>query len=234
MTLTSSEKNEVGKSMDSPFVVRTAKEDTELDEETRRSLLISFIKEDDQLMEILRGLRTLSLPDWRLVSGAIYQTVWNRLTDRPQGHGIKDYDIAYFEPEDRSWEAEDAAIRMVDEAFPAWKGRIEVRNQARVHLWYPERFGGAYPELKSTDESLDNYMCTTHAIAARLETDDTISIAAPFGLSDIFSLTIRPCHHIESNRTLYAEKARRMSRLWPELKVLDWETGEPVRPELLT
>ncbi|WP_319497190.1 nucleotidyltransferase family protein [uncultured Cohaesibacter sp.] len=215
--------------MDSPFVVRKDKDDEALDEQTRRSLLIRFIREDDQLMEILEGLRTLDLPDWRLVSGAIYQTVWNRLTGRPQGHGIKDYDVAYHDPADRSWEAEDAVIAQVDEALAAWKGRIEVRNQARVHLWYPEKFGGAYPELSSTDESLEFYMCTTHAVAVRLERDDSLSIASPYGLEDIFALTIRPCHRLESNRAHYAEKARRMSRLWPELKILDWETGEPVR-----
>ena len=219
--------------MDSPFVVRKDEKEETLDEGARRDLLIQLVRQDDQLMELLAGLRALDLPDWRLVSGAIYQTVWNRLTGRPQGHGIKDYDIAYFEPEDRSWDAEDRVIRMVDEALPLWQGRMEVRNQARVHLWYEKKFGGPYPELKCTDESLEHYMCTTHAVAVRLEADDSLSVAAPFGLEDIFSLTIRPCHALESNRTHYAEKARRMSRLWPELKILDWETGEPVRPEQL-
>ena len=76
-------------------------------------------------------------------------------------------------------------------------------------------------------------MCTTHAVAVRLEEDDSLSIAAPFGLEDIFALTIRPCHKIAGNQKHYGEKARRMARLWPELKVLDWETSEPVRPESL-
>ena len=219
--------------MDSPFLVRNVLTDDTPDEAERRFLLAQFVREYDQLMEILTGLRDLDLPDWRLVSGAIYQTVWNRLTGKPQGHGIKDYDIAYFDASDRSYEAEDVIIKQVDTALPQWAGRMEVRNQARVHLWYPERFGGAYPELRNTDESLENYMCTTHAVAVRLEPDDAISIAAPFGLGDIFSLTIRPCTKLATNRRHYGEKARRMCSLWPELKVLDWETGEPVRPELL-
>ena len=219
--------------MESPFVMRKGNESEALNEEQRQTLLVRFIREDSQLMKMLEALRMLDLPDWRLVSGAIYQTVWNRLTGRAQGHGIKDYDVAYFDASDRSWDAEDAVIKRVEEALPAWKGRIEVRNQARVHLWYREKFGGVYPELRSTDESLENYMCTTHAVAVRLEVDDTMSVAAPFGLEDIFALTIRPCHALESNRTHYAEKARRMTRLWPELRVLHWETGEAVRPEFL-
>ncbi len=217
--------------MHSPFTIRTDNDSPELSEEDRRFLLGRMIADDDHLMELLRALRELNLPDWRLVSGAIYQTVWNCLTGRPRGHGIKDYDIAYFDDRDLSYDAEDAVIKRVDKALPSWQGRIEVRNQARVHLWYPERFGGAYPQLSSTDQSLENYMCTTHAVAVRLEADDTLSIAAPFGLSDIFSLTIRPCHTLATNRQLYGEKAKRMLGNWPELSVLHWETGEPVRPD---
>ena len=214
--------------MESPNLVRKS-EDDRLDEEGRRFLLAKLVREDDQLMEILTALRDLDLPDWRLSSGAVYQTVWNRLTGKPQGHGIKDYDVAYFDPSDRSYEAEDKVIKRVDEALPHWKGRIEVRNQARVHLWFPDRFGSDYPALTCTDESLEYYAAKTHAVAVRLEASDEISIAAPYGLEDIFSLTIRPCAKLPRNNSHYMEKARRMSRLWPELKVLDWDTEEPMR-----
>ncbi len=61
------------------------------------------------LMQVLITVRDLDLPDWRLFSGAIYQTVWNALTGRDAGYGIKDYDIGYFDP-DTSWDAEDRAI----------------------------------------------------------------------------------------------------------------------------
>nr|WP_321442597.1 nucleotidyltransferase family protein [uncultured Cohaesibacter sp.] len=219
--------------MESPHLVKADAEESKLSEQERRFLLAQFVLEDESLMEILNGLRDIDLPDWRLVSGAIYQTVWNRLTGQPQGYGIKDYDVAYFDASDRSYEAEDGVIKRVEAARPKWQGRIEVRNQARVHLWYPERFGGPYPELKRTDESLENYMCTTHAVAVRLEADDSLSIAAPFGLEDIFSLTIRPCRRLPTNRTHYAEKARRMARHWPQLRILDWETEEPIRLDQL-
>ena len=219
--------------MQSPDLVQ-ANDEAPLDEESRLFLLRTFIKEDEALMDLLAGLRALALPDWRLVSGAIYQTIWNRLTGNPSGYGIKDYDVAYFDASDLSYEAEDRVIIRAEAALPKWAGRIEVRNQARVHLWYLERFGGPYPQLRSTDESLENYMCTTHAVAVRLEADDCLSVAAPFGLEDIFSLTIRPCKALATNRTNYAQKARRMARLWPELRILDWETGEPVCPDQLS
>lgn len=53
---------------------------------------------------ILDRLSTLTLPDAWLVSGSVFQTVWNALTGRQALHGIKDYDVFYFDP-DTSWEA---------------------------------------------------------------------------------------------------------------------------------
>src|SRR5476649_601354 len=79
--------------------------------------LDGMVRASPSLMTVLRTLRDLSLPDWRIGSGAVFQTVWNALTGRPPDHGIKDYDALYFDP-DTSWEAEDAVIRRVAAAFP--------------------------------------------------------------------------------------------------------------------
>ena len=89
------------------------------------------------LMHLLERLRSLGLPQWRLVAGCLYQTVWNVLTDRPRGTGIKDYDLIYHDGADLSWEAEDAVIRHVAAATRDCVGPVEARNQARVHLWFP-------------------------------------------------------------------------------------------------
>jgi len=42
---------------------------------------------------VLERLPQLGVADCWLVSGALFQTAWNVLTDRPSEHGIKDYDI---------------------------------------------------------------------------------------------------------------------------------------------
>ncbi len=58
-------------------------------------------------MRVLESLRDLDVPDAWLVSGALYNCVWNRLTGRPSFHGVNDIDIIYFDASDLSWEAED-------------------------------------------------------------------------------------------------------------------------------
>ena len=99
-------------------------------------------------MRLLRSVRRIRLPQWRLVAGCLYQTVWNVLTGRARGTGIRDYDLIYFD-EDLSWAAEAAAIRRVAAAARGCVGPVEARNQARVHLWFESRFGSPYLRLSS-------------------------------------------------------------------------------------
>ena len=80
-------------------------------DQRRRFELI--IRADPGLTRLLSVLRELALPQWRLVAGCLYQTVWNVLMGRPRGTGINDYDVIYFDDCDLSWSAEDAVIRRV-------------------------------------------------------------------------------------------------------------------------
>jgi hypothetical protein len=143
------------------------------------------------LMRVLTAVRDLELPDPLVFSGAIYQTVWNDLTARPPSYGIKDYDVGYFE-QNLSLEAEDRVIRAVAAAFEApIRDRVEVRNQARVHLWFPSKFGAPYEPLQDTAEALTRFVCPAFAVGVRLEPDDEIVVAAPFGLDDVFAMRLR-------------------------------------------
>lgn len=191
------------------------------DPDTQQSVLIDIVRAQPHLMRILEGMRTLGLPDPLLASGAIYNTVWNVLTHRPPLTGIKDADVAYFDARDRSYEAEDAIIRKAQAAFSDLPIPVEVRNQARVHLWFPEKFGMAYPELSHSAEMLLYFATKTHAVAVRLEDDGAISTHAPFGLDDIFAFRITPNTRLD-NASTHAEKAARAKRIWPELTVTDW------------
>ena len=105
------------------------------------------------------------LPDWLVFSGAVYQPVLNHLTGRAPDYGIKDYDLAYFDAADLSYEAEDAVIRRVRAAFDEpLKSAVEVRNQARVHLWFEAKFGEAYTALAGAAEALERFTSATFAV----------------------------------------------------------------------
>jgi len=172
-----------------------------------------IIRSDPNLTHVLECLREAALPGWRVVSGCLYQTVWNVLTGRPHGTGIRDIDVIYFDDGDLSWEAEDAVIHRVTAPGP-----LEIRNQARVHLWYERRFGAPSTPLRSADESLSRYPVTVQAVGARLEHDGRLDVIAPFGIDDVFAMVMRPNPRFPHPAT-FAAKVARARAIWPEITV---------------
>jgi hypothetical protein len=72
------------------------------------------------------------------------------------------------------------------------RSKVEVRNQARVHLWFEAKFGEPYTPLSCTAQALQCFASATFAVGVRLESDDRLHIEAPFGLADLFALRLRP------------------------------------------
>ena len=187
---------------------------------TLEDRLVAIVRSDADLIHVLTTVRALGLPDWRIFSGAVYQSVWNALTGRPAGYGRKDFDLGYFDP-DTSWEAEDVIIKHVAAAFDEpFASAVEVRNQARVPIWFPARFGEPYDPIDCTDAALERFVAPAFAVGIRLEADDAISIAAPLGLEDIFALTLRPNPKRSVARDWDRVVARARDR-WPELVVIE-------------
>lgn len=192
------------------------------EESERLNCLAGILAEIPHVMEILQCLKDQNLKDSWLVSGGIYQTVWNVMTGRPLKHGIKDYDVIYFDGSDLSYEAEDKVIRTIQTALPELGGLVEVRNQARVHLWYEQKFGRPYRPLDCAMDSLTTYAARTHAVAARLDDECRMVIHAPFGLANLFAMRLVP-NYCQPNPETYTEKAARMKVLWPELDIVPWD-----------
>lgn len=167
---------------------------------------------------ILERLPALALPDAWLVSGALFQTVWNVLTARAPDHGIRDYDVFYFDG-DLSWEAEDAAIARTKALFADVPGDIEIRNQARVHLWYEEKFGAPYPPLSCATDGIDRFLMHNAQVGIRA-TRGGYDVYAPRGFDDIANRVVRPNRTANFQDALFLEKAVRWKNLWPELTIV--------------
>jgi uncharacterized protein len=167
---------------------------------------------------LLDELIELALPDAWIVSGCLVQTVWNVATGRPTGYGINDYDVFYFDP-DLSFEAEDRVIGALRHSSDRLGVRIEVRNQARVHLWYPHKHGRPYPALERATDGIDRFLTRNTQVAIRRGRDGE-RIYAPAGLDDIPKLIVRPNLTPNFSAEAYRVKAARWIALWPELTVL--------------
>lgn len=187
---------------------------------TDSNRLAAIVRNDPDLMTVLKTVRGLGLNDWLIFSGAVYQSVWNDLTGRAPGYGVKDFDLGYYDA-DVSWDAEDAVIKRVAEAFDEpLRSRVEARNQRRVSEWFPAKFGEPYPPISHTSEALTRFVAPAFAVGIRLENDDQITVIAPFGLDDVFNMVIRP----NPNRTPAKDWSQVTSRAlerWPELTIVD-------------
>jgi uncharacterized protein len=187
-----------------------------------RDRLERIVRTDAQLVRLLDAAREVNLPQWRLVAGCIYQTVWNRLTGRPPATGINDYDLIYYDDGDLSKEAELAAEQRVRGRLPELPAPVEVRNQARVHSWFQDDFGIPYSPLSCADEAITRYASKTHAVGVRLTAKGLLDVYAPFGLEDIFDMIVRPNYALPDNKPTHDRKAARAKAVWPEVTVIDW------------
>ena len=189
-----------------------------MSEAEHRDRLEAILRATPSMMRVLETARELDLPDWLIFSGAVYQRVLNHLTGRDPDYGIKDYDLGYFDASDISYEAEDVVIRRAAATFAApFDKLVEVRNQARVHVWFEGKFGEPYAPLKSSSEALERFVSATFAVGVRLEPGGRMIIIAPFGLADLFALRMRP--NPIRNTGGFDRTAAGLKSRWPELTV---------------
>ena len=112
----------------------------------------------------------------------------------------------------------DAAIHRVKGTFEEpLRSMVEVRNQARVHLWFEAHFGEPYSPLSCTADAIERFTSPTFAVGVRLDADDRLHIEAPFGLADPFALRLRP--NPRRNTVGFARTCANVLRRWPELVV---------------
>jgi len=166
---------------------------------------------------LLERLPALGLPDCHLVAGCLFQAIWNRISGQAPDWGVKDYDVFYFDDADLSWDAEDRVIRRVAEATADLPGTIEVRNQARVHLWYGEHFGADYPALRSARDGIDRYLVSCTCIGIEVATGE---LYAPDGLDDLSTGTLR-MNPLNAVPRLFRQKAESYQARWPWLSIVD-------------
>ena len=94
------------------------------------------------------------------------QTVWNAAHGKPPGEDIDDHDLVYFDAGDLGEEAEHAVVTGAQEAVAGLPVRLDVKNQARVHLWYRQRFGYGIEPYRSTEAAIRTWPTTATAVGA--------------------------------------------------------------------
>jgi hypothetical protein len=167
---------------------------------------------------ILERLPTLGLGQAYLVAGCLFQTVWNVQTGRPPTESIKDYDIFYFDGGDLSWEAEDVVIRRTSALFSDLPAPIEIRNQARVHLWYEQHFGVPCPQLASARDGIDRFLIPCTCVGIAPAAGGSCELYAPYGLAELYAGVLRE-NPLNAEPHLFRAKAASYRKRWPWLTI---------------
>jgi uncharacterized protein len=182
--------------------------------------LEAALSKNPSLSEISGRFHEIDLPECWLVAGAIAQTVWNLSGGYPAERGIKDADIVYYDAADLSAKAEAAHESRIRGLFAHLPMKLDVKNEARVHLWYEKVFGYSIAPYISVESAIASFPTTATAIGVRRRAG-VFESYAPFGLDDLFNLVVRP-NKLQITAPIYAAKVARWRPLWPHLTFIPW------------
>jgi len=175
--------------------------------------LTAIVAGSPLLMEMLRAVEAVGLPDAWIAAGTIRSAVWDTLHGRPIASDWADVDVLFFDAGDVSREREGAAEAQLATLVPGvpW----EVRNQARMHA------KTGLPPYRDTEDGLRNFAETPTAVGVRRR-GPHIEVIAPHGLDDLFAMVSRPVFTEPSMIGFYRERmtSKNWPARWPQVRVL--------------
>jgi len=173
----------------------------------------ALLKSDDFRMECLKTAATLALPDWYLAAGFVRNAIWDHLHQKPLMTPLNDVDLVYFDPENTCHSAELYYQDRLKQRFP--EVNWEVRNQARMHLNH------GHAPYDSTEHAISHWVELPTCTGVRLNSDNSLSLCAPFGLQHNWSLKIAINPNFPQP-DVFIERINKKHWLdiWPGLKVI--------------
>lgn len=183
--------------------------------------LNKILEKDNALYKIIRDVSALGISNLYVGGGSVTQSVWNHLFSKPIGYGISDVDIVYFDT-DLSLEKERMVLEQIVKTTKQNQYALDVKNEARVHLWYEEEFGFSIPAYTSTEEAISTWPSTATSIGVFFDQENKLQIFAPYGMYDLFSGVVRP-NKAMIFREVYEKKAEKWGAKWPGLTVIGWQ-----------
>lgn len=193
-----------------------------LDINKQLKALENIIMSNGIINEAIERAKLLGIDNYYIGAGCITQTVWNYLSNNPLDYGIKDIDFVYFDDENLDLDSENRMISKVKNLYSDFKIQIDVKNQARIHLWYKSHFGYEIEPYGSLEDALNTWPKTASSIGVRKEKNNELKVYAPFGLNDLFGKIVR-ANKVQITQQIYENKALSWLNKWPDLKIIPWE-----------
>lgn len=181
---------------------------------TRSTELLEMFRTCGERVEVVEAMASLQLPDCWAAAGIVRNTIWDVLHERSPWTPLADIDIAYHD----ATACEEERDRDLESKLRSLCGnlRFSVKNQARMHA----RNGHA------------PYLCSRNALLHWTETCTSVGITvsegnwrvlAPWGVSDLLNLVIRPTFHTREymDKVIARAAEKKWLTLWPKLVIED-------------
>ena len=185
-------------------------------------LLVRAISKSKPITKVLQTLKELNLPfEYYIGAGCITNTIWNDISGYPLEYGISDIDIVYYDKYNLESNSEKELKNRLESKLWDFQFDLDVKNQARVHLWYESKFGFPIKPYPTLEAAIDSWPTTATALGIRKEQNGLYKIYAPYQLDDLFSMVVRP-NKLLVTKEIFENKANKWKEKWPKLQIVPW------------
>lgn len=175
--------------------------------------ILHMVKQDEWMMEVLRVVKSMELPDWWIGAGFVRNKVWDHLHQHKKRTPLSDVDVIYFNPDDISIRTEKEYEKSLFLKMPhtPWS----VKNTARIAKL---RKDGPYA---GSIDALSRWIETATCIAVKLDENNTLNLAAPLGINDLVELRLVYNTTSVSSKSEFLKRVKEKEWLekWPKLAI---------------
>lgn len=146
--------------------------------------IIRLVSDDEWMMEILRNVKSLNLPDWWVCAGFVRSKIWDTLHGFTERTPLSDVDVIYFDKSNLDEQAEkelEQKLKRINPLIP-WS----VKNEARMHL------ANRIPPYSSSEDAISKFPETATALGLALDERNDVVLTAPCGIRDVINMRIKP------------------------------------------
>jgi uncharacterized protein len=184
--------------------------------------IIQLIKEDEWMMDILKVVKSLNLPDWWVCAGFIRSKIWDTLHDFKERTPIPDIDVIYFDDtniEELEEKKLEIRLRIILPNIP-WS----VKNEARMHVV------NNIPPYSSSVDAISKFPETATSLGVKLDEKNDIILVAPWGVEDVINLEVKPTPYFKESKEraqIYEERITKKNwkDIWYKVKVFHIENA---------
>lgn len=157
-----------------------------MDYDHKTNYVRELVERDVWMMDVLKVVKSLNLPDWWIGAGFVRNKVWDTLhgfEKRTMWPGM-DVDVIYFNKDTTDPKVDQELELLLYSLKPGvpWSAT----NQARMHMENED------PPYSSSVDALSQWPETATCVGIKLDEGDKIELVAPYGWDDVTGMKVRP------------------------------------------